>query len=184
MAPAAQQFTTPADEPVNQAVIDNRAPSVAHLFRSRVEASEHEVAYQFVRDGMWGSLTWGQVREQAYRLGSRAHRPGRRSPRTASRSPPPPATSGSWPTWPSCAPAPPRPPSTRRRSPRTSPTSCPTPAARSSSPRTTSQVDKLREAPGRRSPACCRVVTFDGVPDGDWVDHACDELEQLGVRAA
>ena len=37
MAPAAQQITWPAEEQVKTPVIENRAPSVGHLFRNRVE---------------------------------------------------------------------------------------------------------------------------------------------------
>ena len=179
MAPAAQQFTTPADEPVNQAVIDNRAPSVAHLFRSRVEASEHEVAYQFVRDGMWGSLTWGQVREQAYRLAAGLIALGVAPEDCVALAS---ATRYEWAAADlavMCAGA-----ATTTIYPTTISSDVSYILSNSGSTvvfaEDEAQVDKLRETRDA-IPGVLRVVTFDGVPDGDWV-ISLRELEQMGVE--
>ena len=179
MAPAAQQFTTPADEPVNQAVIDNRAPSVAHLFRSRVEASEHEVAYQFVRDGMWGSLTWGQVREQAYRLAAGLIALGVAPEDCVAVAS---ATRYEWAAADlavMCAGA-----ATTTIYPTTISSDVSYILSNSGSrvvfAEDEAQVDKLRETRDA-IPGVLRVVTFDGVPDGDWV-ISLRELEQMGVE--
>ena len=179
MAPAAQQFTTPADEPVNQAVIDNRAPSVAHLFRSRVEASEHEVAYQFVRDGMWGSLTWGQVREQAYRLAAGLIALGVAPEDCVAVAS---ATRYEWAAADlavMCAGA-----ATTTIYPTTISSDVSYILSNSGSKvvfaEDEAQVDKLRETRDA-IPGVLRVVTFDGVPDGDWV-ISLRELEQMGVE--
>ena len=179
MAPAAQQFTTPADEPVNQAVIDNRAPSVAHLFRSRVEASEHEVAYQFVRDGMWGSLTWGQVREQAYRLAAGLIALGVAPEDCVAVAS---ATRYEWAAADlavMCAGA-----ATTTIYPTTISSDVSYILSNSGSKvvfaEDEAQVDKLRETRDA-IPGVLRVVTFDGVPDGDWV-ISLQELEQMGVE--
>ena len=179
MAPAAQQFTTPADEPVNQAVIDNRAPSVAHLFRSRVEASEHEVAYQLVRDGLWGSLTWGQVREQAYRLAAGLIALGVAPEDCVAVAS---ATRYEWAAADlavMCAGA-----ATTTIYPTTISSDVSYILSNSGSKvvfaEDEAQVDKLRETRDA-IPGVLRVVTFDGVPDGDWV-ISLRELEQMGVE--
>ena len=100
------------------------------------------------------------------------------SPSSASASRRAPATSGSWPTWRSCAPPAPPPRSTRRPTPRTPPTSSATPTAASSSPRTTS-----RSRSSSRTATSCphleKVITFDGAADGDWV-ISLDDLAALG----
>lgn len=179
MATTAQQFTTPADEPVNQAVIDNRAPSVAHLFRSRVEASEHEVAYQFVREGMWGSLTWGQVREQAYRLAAGLIALGVAPEDCVAVAS---ATRYEWAAADlavMCAGA-----ATTTIYPTTISSDVSYILSNSGSKvvfaEDEAQVDKLRETRDA-IPGVLRVVTFDGVPDGDWV-ISLRELEQMGVE--
>ena len=121
------------------------ARSVAQLFVDRVAATPEREALRFPVGGGWESLTWEQTHQKVFDLaagllglGIQTRGPGRRS---SAR----PASSGSWPTSPSCAPAPRRPRSTRRPSPTTSATSCPTPARGSSSPRTPTQVAKLHE---------------------------------------
>ncbi|MHA7651100.1 AMP-dependent synthetase/ligase [Mycobacterium sp. ML4] len=44
--------------------IDNRAPSVAHLFRDRVAASPQAEAFRYPRGEGWESVTWQQVGER------------------------------------------------------------------------------------------------------------------------
>ena len=83
------------------------------------------------------------------------------SPRTGSVSPRPLGSSGSWPTWRSCAPARRPPPSTRARTPRTPPTSWPTPTRKIVFAEDDTQLKKLTE---QRSelPNLTKVVLFDG----------------------
>jgi long-chain acyl-CoA synthetase len=63
-----QQFRTPADEPIDETILTERAPSVGHLFRQRVEADPTGAAYLFTRGEEWVTVTWSEVREQVYRL--------------------------------------------------------------------------------------------------------------------
>ncbi|GAA1144542.1 AMP-dependent synthetase/ligase [Ornithinicoccus hortensis] len=56
------------DEQFDQAVIDDRAPSVGHLFRDRVAKSAGEVAFQYPDGDQWASLTWAQTADRAYAL--------------------------------------------------------------------------------------------------------------------
>ena len=69
MAPTAQQFTTPADEPVNQAV--HRQPG-ARAWRTCSAAGSRRPSTRSPTSSCatacGGRVTWGQVREQAYRL--------------------------------------------------------------------------------------------------------------------
>ena len=68
MTTQAQQRPSAATEQVRQDVIDQRAPSVAHLFRDRVDLSPNAEAFRFADGQTWRSVTWAQVQEQAYRL--------------------------------------------------------------------------------------------------------------------
>lgn len=43
------------------AKIENRAPSVAHMFLNRVAASPHREAFRYPQDHSWESVTWQQV---------------------------------------------------------------------------------------------------------------------------
>jgi long-chain acyl-CoA synthetase len=63
------QHTLTADlEQVDDAVIEQRATTVAHLFRDRVDRSPHAEAYRFPEGENWASVTWTEVQEAAYRL--------------------------------------------------------------------------------------------------------------------
>ena len=56
------------DEKVDRSIIENRAPSVGHMFRERVQALPEGEAFRYpVGDG-WESLTWSQTRDRAYAL--------------------------------------------------------------------------------------------------------------------
>ncbi|MFB9730695.1 AMP-dependent synthetase/ligase [Ornithinimicrobium kibberense] len=56
------------DEKVDRSIIENRAPSVGHMFRERVQALPQGEAFRHpVGDG-WESLTWSQTRDRAYAL--------------------------------------------------------------------------------------------------------------------
>jgi long-chain acyl-CoA synthetase len=56
------------DEQFDQGVIDNRATSVAHLFRDRVAASGGDEAFRYPQGDSWASLTWQQTADRAYAL--------------------------------------------------------------------------------------------------------------------
>jgi long-chain acyl-CoA synthetase len=72
MTTATPQIPTPADEPIDQSILDERAPSVGHLFRDRVAKSGDKTAFQFAKVSAsgdeWVSLTWNDVKDQAYPL--------------------------------------------------------------------------------------------------------------------
>ncbi len=48
--------------------IDNRAPSVAHMFLNRVAATPHAEAFRYPQDHSWESVTWQQVGERVYNI--------------------------------------------------------------------------------------------------------------------
>ncbi|HET6967227.1 MAG TPA: long-chain fatty acid--CoA ligase [Ornithinibacter sp.] len=65
MLTASPQIHAPADEPVDQSVLENRAQSVAHLFRDRVAATPDRPAFMHavVKESgdEWLTDTWAQV---------------------------------------------------------------------------------------------------------------------------
>ncbi len=58
------QLSAPT-EGIDHALVENRATSLAHLFRDRVRRSANQEAFRYFRDGEWKSVTWTQTREQA-----------------------------------------------------------------------------------------------------------------------
>ncbi|HWS93654.1 MAG TPA: long-chain fatty acid--CoA ligase [Mycobacterium sp.] len=48
--------------------IENRAPSVAHMFLNRVAATPHAEAFRYPQDGSWESVTWRQVGDRVYNI--------------------------------------------------------------------------------------------------------------------
>src|SRR5690606_26376083 len=56
------------EEKVDLSVIENRSPSVAHLFRERVAASGPQEAFRYPVGDDWASLTWQQTADRAYAL--------------------------------------------------------------------------------------------------------------------
>jgi long-chain acyl-CoA synthetase len=56
------------DEQFDQQVIDDRADSVGHLIRNRVETSGRSEAFRYREGEEWVSLTWEQTAERAYAL--------------------------------------------------------------------------------------------------------------------
>src|ERR1044072_6929672 len=64
------------DERVNDAVLEQRPETVAHLFRDRVAKSPNAEAFRFAEDDSWASVTWVQGREGAYRLAAGRARRG------------------------------------------------------------------------------------------------------------
>jgi long-chain acyl-CoA synthetase len=55
-------------EKPNLTKIENRAPSVAHMFLDRVAATPHAEAFRYPQDGSWESVTWQQVGERVYNI--------------------------------------------------------------------------------------------------------------------
>jgi len=53
------------DEAVDRGALDNRAPSIAHLFRHRVAQSGSRQAFQYFRGEVLEHLTWGETKERA-----------------------------------------------------------------------------------------------------------------------
>lgn len=68
------QIHSPADEPVDQSVLEHRARSVGHLFRERVAATPDRTAFMHavVSEGgdEWVSLTWREVDEVVREVGA------------------------------------------------------------------------------------------------------------------
>jgi long-chain acyl-CoA synthetase len=179
MAPVTQQYRTAQDEPVQQSLIDDRAPSVAHLFRSRVEASSTAEAFRHARGEEWVSVTWQEAREAAYRLAAGLIALGvGPEDRVA-------LASGTRYEWAladlavMCAGG-----ATTTIYPTTITSDVAFILSDSGSrvvfAEDDTQVAKLREA-REQIPEVSRVVTFDGTPDGDWVISLA-ELEQMGVE--
>ena len=65
MLSASPQIHTPADEPVDQSVLDREARSVGHMFRDRINASPDRPAYlhAVVTDSgdQWVTVTWAEI---------------------------------------------------------------------------------------------------------------------------
>jgi long-chain acyl-CoA synthetase len=65
MLSASPQIHTPADEPVDQSVLDRESQSVGHMFRDRVAASPDRPAYlhAVVSEGgdEWVTVTWAEL---------------------------------------------------------------------------------------------------------------------------
>jgi len=53
------------DEAVDRGALDNRAPSIAHLFRHRVAQSGSRQAFQYFRGEVLEHLTWDETKERA-----------------------------------------------------------------------------------------------------------------------
>ena len=59
---------TPADEPFDASVFEDRAPSVGHLLRQRIADSPDAVAYSFPSGIAWDELTWDQLGGRVWAL--------------------------------------------------------------------------------------------------------------------
>ncbi|MBW3086167.1 Long-chain-fatty-acid--CoA ligase FadD15 [Austwickia sp. TVS 96-490-7B] len=57
-----------AHEVVDHSILEQRPPSVAHLFRQRVAASATDIAYQFFDGDQWSSLSWAETKESVWSL--------------------------------------------------------------------------------------------------------------------
>ena len=170
---------TAQDERVNDAVLEQRPATVAHLFRDRVAKSPNAEAFRFAEDDSWSSVTWTQVRERAYRLAAGLVALGvQPEDRVAIAS----STRYEWALTDlavMCAGG-----ATTTIYPTTIAPDVAYILANSGSvvvfAEDDDQIAKLWE---RRVdlPDITRVVTFDGTSDGDWV-ITLDELEQMGVE--
>ncbi|NYG05843.1 long-chain acyl-CoA synthetase [Phycicoccus badiiscoriae] len=168
-----------SNERVNTAVLEQRAATVAHLFRDRVATTPQAEAFRFAEDGAWSSVTWTQVRERAYRLAAGLIALGvRPEDRVAIAS----STRYEWALSDlavMCAGG-----ATTTIYPTTIAPDVAYILANSGSvvvfAEDDDQVGKLWE---RRVdlPEITRVVTIDGTSDGDWV-ISLDELEQMGAE--
>lgn len=157
--------------------IEQRAPSVAHLFRSRVAATPHAEAFRYPRGSGWESVTWQQVGERVQNIAAGLIALGiAPEDRVALAS----STRYEWVLVDfavMCAGA-----ATTTVYPTTNATDVAYIVANSGSrvvvAENQAQVDKLLE---HRSalPAVANVVIIDGDGDGDWV-LTLDELERRG----
>jgi long-chain acyl-CoA synthetase len=178
-APATTKNATSQDESVNDAVLEQRPATVAHLFRDRVAKSPQGEAFRFAEDGSWSSVTWTEVRERAYRLAAGLIALGvKPEDRVAIAS----STRYEWALTDlavMCAGG-----ATTTIYPTTIAPDVAYILANSGSvvvfAEDDEQVAKLRE---RRVdlPEISRVVTIDGTSDGEWVIGLA-ELEQMGVE--
>jgi long-chain acyl-CoA synthetase len=172
-------LSTAQDERVNDAVLEQRPATVAHLFRDRVAKSPHAEAFRFAEDDAWSSVTWTQVRERAYRLAAGLVALGvQPEDRVAIAS----STRYEWALTDlavMCAGG-----ATTTIYPTTIAPDVAYILSNSGSvvvfAEDDDQIAKLWE---RRIdlPEISRVVTFDGTSDGEWV-ISLDELEQMGVE--
>lgn len=56
------------DEKVDHSIIENRAASVGHMFRERVQALPEAEAFRYPVGEDWTSLTWSETRDRAFAL--------------------------------------------------------------------------------------------------------------------
>lgn len=62
-----ESISSPDTNPaLNWSALEQRPPSIGHMFRDRVERTPNGEAYRFERDGRWQSLSWSQSKERAY----------------------------------------------------------------------------------------------------------------------
>ena len=159
--------------------IENRAPSVAHMFLDRVAATPHAEAFRYPQDHSWESVNWQRVGERVYNIAAGLIALGIASEdRVALAS----STRYEWVLVDfavMCAGA-----ATTTVYPTTNPSDVAYIVANSGSrvvvAENQTQLHKLLEHRAEL-PDVRKVVIIDGNGDGDWV-IALDELEQLGKQ--
>src|SRR5271165_4906534 len=159
--------------------IENRAPSVAHMFVDRVAATPHAEAFRYPQDHSWESVTWQQVGERVSNIAGGLISLGiAMEDRVALAS----ATRYEWVLVDfavMCAGA-----ATTTVYPTTNARDVAYIVANSGSrvvvAENQTQLDKLREHRAEL-PDVSKVVVIDGNGDGDWVITLA-ELEQLGKQ--
>jgi long-chain acyl-CoA synthetase len=178
MDPVLPQFKTPQDEPVDESLLTDRAPTVGQLFRNRVAESPDRTAYLYAKGDAWVQVTWREARDLAYRLAAGLIRLGIEPEQRVA------IASGTRFEWAladlavMCAGG-----ATTTIYPTTIADDVSYILSDSASrvvfAEDDAQIAKLRE---RRSelPTIIKVVTFDGTPDGDWVISLSD-LEAMGA---
>ena len=57
-----------ADETYDETILENRAPSVGHMFRDRVAKTPDRDAFLYPDGEDWPSLSWAQTKDRAYAL--------------------------------------------------------------------------------------------------------------------
>ena len=165
------------DEQVDQSLIDDRQPSVGHLFRHRVQQSPDAEGFRYPDGDQWVSMTWSQVRDRAYALAAGLVDLGIQPEQRVALAC---ATRVEWALVDlavMCAGA-----ATTTIYPTTAAPDVAYIVADSQSrvvvAEDDAQVAKLREQ--RASiPDVTHVVTIDGTPDGEWV-LSLEELERRG----
>jgi len=77
MPKAITQVHSPHDEPVDLDILENRAQSIAHLFRDRVAATPDALAFKYAEVGAgadgadrWIDVNWSQVQERVNAIGA------------------------------------------------------------------------------------------------------------------
>ena len=168
MLSASPQIHTPADEPVDQSVLDREARSVGHMFRDRINASPDRPAYlhAVVTDSgdQWVTVTWAELDVVVREIGAGLIALGIEPEDRVAHRLQHPLRVGRWPTSPSWSPAAPPPPSTRRRWPTTSSFIVSDSGAKVVF---AENADAAREAarhPGRDPRACCGSSSSTGCP--------------------
>jgi long-chain acyl-CoA synthetase len=159
--------------------IENRAPSVAHMFLNRVAATPHAEAFRYPQDHSWESVTWQQVGERVCNLAGGLISLGiAPEDRVALAS----STRYEWVLVDfavMCAGA-----ATTTVYPTTNASDVAYIIANSGSrvvvAENQTQLDKLLEHRAEL-PNVSKVVMIDGIGDGDWVITLA-ELEQLGKK--
>ena len=67
MLSAQPQVHSPAEEPIDESVLNNRAQSVGHMYRDRVAKTPDAVAYKYAEVGAdgdtWHSVTWREAKD-------------------------------------------------------------------------------------------------------------------------
>ncbi len=58
--------TTPASEKIDEKMLADRAQSVGHLFRSRVQKTPNRVAYWYPTGDDYAKVTWAEVQDRVY----------------------------------------------------------------------------------------------------------------------
>jgi long-chain acyl-CoA synthetase len=180
MDPVLPQFATPQDEPIDPSVLSDRAPTVGHLFRSRVAQSSDRTAYLYAEGEDWVEVSWAEARDRAYRLAAGLMALGIEPEQRVA------IASGTRYEWAladlavMCAGG-----ATTTIYPTTNTDDVAYILSDSASrvvfAEDDVQVAKLRER-RRELPTIVKVVTFDGTPDGDWVISLAD-LEGMGTGA-
>ncbi|HET7477511.1 MAG TPA: long-chain fatty acid--CoA ligase [Dermatophilaceae bacterium] len=167
------------DEQVDRSLIEQRVPSVGHLFRRRVELTPHTEAFRFADGDRWVSMTWRQVADRAYHLAAGLVELGIEPEQRVA------LASGTRLEWAlvdlavMCAGA-----ATTTIYPSTLAEDVAYIVADSGSrvvvAEDDAQVAKLREQ-RVKVPDVVAVVTIDGTPDGDWV-LSLDQVEERGRK--